>query len=408
MKALIAVRVLNQLGAYALGFLAVLAGPHLAPAALAVFGVAALVSRWAGGLLLDRLTPRRTVTLGLAATGAALLVLAAARTPAQVVAAVGLVGLAFEIYEPATQELLARATCGGQRRTAYALLGSALVAAGAVGGLLAAVLLPLGVRWLMVTDAVTCLLAAALTLVIPVGPAVRQVRVRDRWRPPARLVRATVAGTAFAYGYLGVVMFVPLVLLQRGAPRWLPGLVMAGAALPAPLAARLSHRRLEGGHGRVLGTGSSAMGVLALLMAAGHDVRWTVPAYLAWTAAGGVVLGRWQAMIAEVAPEPDRARWFAFFGCSWGLAQPTVPAVVAIAAGPAGGTAPAGLLTAGAAFLAVPLMLAGPPAPPGRRRRDAPAGPRVARRNRSAPVPDPLGRAGRTRSPGASGEPGDG
>jgi MFS family permease len=365
-KALIAVRVLNQFGAYALGFLAVLAGPDLAPAALAVFGCAALVSRWAGGLLLDRLRPRTTVALGLAATGAALLVLAAARTPVQVVAAGGLVGLAFEVYEPATQELLARATSGGQRRTAYALLGSALVAAGAVGGLLAAVLLPLGVRWLMVADAVTCLLAAALTLVIPAGPAVRKVRTRERWRPPARLVRATVAGTAFAYGYLGVVMFVPLVLLQRGAPRWLPGLVMAGAALLAPLAARLSHRRLEAGaHARVLGAGSPAMGVLALLMAAGHDVRWTVPAYLAWMAVGGVLLARWQAMIAEVAPEPDRPRWFAFFGCSWSLAQPAVPAVVALAAGPAGGTAPAALLTAGAALLAVPLILAGPPATPG-------------------------------------------
>lgn len=355
-KALIAVRVLNQLGAYALGFLAVLAGPRLAPAALAVFGVAALASRGAGGLLLDRLRPRTTVTLGLAATGAALLVLAAARTPTQVVVAAGLVGLAFEIYEPATQELLARATSGGQRRTAYALLGSAVVAAGAVGGLLAAVLLPLGLRWLMVTDAVTCLLAAALTLVIPVGPAVREVRVRDRWRPPARLVRAAVAGTAFAYGYLGVAMFVPLVLLQRGAPPWLPGLIMAGAALLAPLAARLSHRHLEtGAHTRVLGAGSPALGVLALLMTTGQDLVWTVPAYLAWTATGGVLLGRWQAMIAEMAPEPDRPRWFAFFGSSWGLAQPAVP----VAAAPAGGTAPAALLTAGAAFLAVPLMLSG-------------------------------------------------
>ncbi|MFL6057060.1 MAG: hypothetical protein ACJ72W_29800 [Actinoallomurus sp.] len=165
----------------------------------------------------------------------------------------------------------------------------------------------------MVTDAVTCLLAAALTLVIPVGPAVREVRVRDRWRPPARLVRVTVAGTAFAYGYLGVAMFVPLVLLQRGAPPWLPGLIMAGAALLAPLAARLSHRRLEtGAHTRVLGAGSPALGVLALLMTTGQDLVWTVPAYLAWTATGGVLLGRWQAMIAEMAPEPDRPRCFAF------------------------------------------------------------------------------------------------
>src|SRR3954467_10739511 len=70
-RALIWVRIFNQLGAYALGFLAVLAGPDLAPPALAVFGVAALLSRWAGGLLLDRLAPRTVVAAGLAATGGA-------------------------------------------------------------------------------------------------------------------------------------------------------------------------------------------------------------------------------------------------------------------------------------------------------------------------------------------------
>jgi hypothetical protein len=64
-KALVWVRVLNQLGAYALAFLAV---------------------------------------LGLAATGVALLLLAAAHTPSKIVAAIALVGLAFEIYEPASQE----------------------------------------------------------------------------------------------------------------------------------------------------------------------------------------------------------------------------------------------------------------------------------------------------------------
>ncbi|WP_067466280.1 hypothetical protein [Actinomadura macra] len=50
-KALVGVRVLNQLGAYVLPFLAVLAGPGLASWALGVFGVAALLSRWLGGLL---------------------------------------------------------------------------------------------------------------------------------------------------------------------------------------------------------------------------------------------------------------------------------------------------------------------------------------------------------------------
>ncbi|GAA4622101.1 hypothetical protein GCM10023196_012920 [Actinoallomurus vinaceus] len=351
-KALVGVRILNQLGAYALAFLAVLAGPRLAPAALAVFGAAALISRWSGGLLLDRLSPRATVALGLSATGAALLVLAAARTPAQTLAATALVGLAFEIHEPASQELLARVTADGQRHNAYALLGTSLAAAGAVGGLLAAVLLPLGVRWLMVADAATCLAAAASTVALPGGGPPRPaatVRHRRPRRPPLLLLRSTVAGTAFAYGHLAVVMFLPLILLQRGAPHWLPGLAMTGAALPAPLIAHLARGRLERrAHTVVLGAGSALLGLLALLMAVGHGLAVTVAAYLAWTATGSLLLGRWPAMIADVAPEEDRPRWFAFFGSSWGIARPVVPVVVA---GTAGRTTAAAALTPGRGVL---------------------------------------------------------
>ncbi|MEU0484806.1 hypothetical protein ABZ260_37205 [Streptosporangium sp. NPDC006013] len=115
-RALVWVRILNALGAYALSFLAVLAGPQLAVVALAVFGVTALISRWAGAFLLDWFSPRTVLAAGLAATGVALIALAVADGPAQVVVAIALVGLAFELYEPAGQELLARARSGERRR----------------------------------------------------------------------------------------------------------------------------------------------------------------------------------------------------------------------------------------------------------------------------------------------------
>jgi hypothetical protein len=364
-KALLCVRVLNQLGAYALAFLAVLAGPDLAAVTLAVFGVTALISRWAGSLLLDRLPPRTVIASGLTATGAALLILAAAQTPAQVVVAVALVGLAFEIYEPASQELLARATAGDQRQDAYALLGTSLVAAGAAGGLLAAVVLPLGVRWLMVVDGVTCAAAAVVTLAF-LGREAAQTNTpkeqRGRWRPPALLLRLTLAGTAFAYGYLAVLMFMPFVLLQRGAPAWLPGLSLTGSALLGPLVGRLSRKPVNAlTHTVALAAGTALLGGLALVMVLGDGVAVTVAAYLAWVAVNSVLLGRWQAMIAEIAPAADRPRWFAFHGSSWGLAQPAVPAVVAVAAGIAGGTGAAAFLTAAVAFLAVPLLLTAAP-----------------------------------------------
>ncbi len=218
-KALVCVRVINQLGAYVMSFLAVLAGADLAAAALAVFGLAALVSRWLGGVLLDRFAPRTLIVAGLASTGIALLVLAVAQGPVQVLTAVALVGLTFEIQEPATQESLARVS--GRRGDLYGLLGTSLVAAGAVGGLLAAVLLPLGARWPAVVDGTTCLLAAGVAAVfVERGPPTKRTP-GVRWRPSRRLLRLTVAGTVFGCGYLAVLMFMPLVLLQRGAPAWL-------------------------------------------------------------------------------------------------------------------------------------------------------------------------------------------
>ncbi|MUN35453.1 MFS transporter [Actinomadura sp. NEAU-AAG5] len=435
-KALVGVRVLNQLGAYVLPFLAVLAGHDLAAWALGVFGAAALVSRWLGGLLLDHLAPRSVIVLGLTATGATMLLLAGARDPGWVLAAVALVGLAFEIYEPATQESLARLTDRHAQTDVYGFLGTSLVASGAVGGLLAALLLPLGARWLIVADGLTCLLAAgvALALLTPdqptrspprppttnplpsasripgpetlavetpssnasglaasdaskapfpnpgspasgreaparghADPETTTTRVRffgrrgvTGWRPPGALVRLTAAGTAFACGYLAVLMFVPFVLLQRGAPAWLPGLTLTGAALVAPLTGRLGRHALRGlGHERVLVIGTVALGVLTLAMAVGRSVPLMAAGYLAWAAVDSVLQGRWPALIAETAPEADRPRWFAFHGSSWGIAQPAVPGLVALTGG--------AMVTAGAACLLVPLLLALPRRRHGRR-----------------------------------------
>lgn len=345
MRALLWVRVLNQVGAFALAFLAVLAGPHLVTAVLTVFGAAALVSRWAGGVLLDRAAPRTLVVAGLGATGFALLGLAVARTPVQVLAATAATGLAFEIYEPATSELLARITAAERRRDAYALLGTSLAAAGAVSGLLAAVLLPYGVHRLLLADAATCLAAAAVALVGLPRTSPAPPRVRGRWRPPRRLLRLTAGATAYAFGYLAVLMFLPFVLLQRGAPAWLPGLTLAAAALLAP-----ASRRVFTGRPRAT---LVATAVLALAIAVSPSVPLTVAAYLAWAVTGSALLGHWPALAADAAPPEDRPRWFAFLGLSWGVAQPAVPGVVGLVAAVSGRTAAAPLAAAVAFLVAV-------------------------------------------------------
>ncbi|WP_433212103.1 MFS transporter [Microtetraspora malaysiensis] len=357
-------RILNQLGAYALSFLAVLAGPDLAVVALAVFGVTALLSRWAGALLLDRWPPGRVLAAGLAATGLSLIALALAQTPAQVLITIALVGLAFEIYEPATQELLARVSSGERRHATYALLGVALTAAGAAAGLLAAVLLPLGVRWLVIADALTCLVASAVAVAFLPREStrvVRRVTPDARWRPPAALIRLTMASLAFAIGYLAVMMYLPLALLERGVPAWVPGLTLAGAAALAPFALWATKRLLTGrAHGAILNVGTLLLGLLAIVMAITANPQLTIAAYLACTAVNGVLLGRWQSMVADAAPERERSRWFAFQGSSWGVAQPAVPPLAALAGGAVGAAGAGAFLTAGVAFLLVPFVLRRP------------------------------------------------
>ncbi|MCW2880598.1 MAG: hypothetical protein JWQ95_4698 [Sphaerisporangium sp.] len=107
----------------------------------------------------------------------------------------------------------------------------------------------------------------------------------------------------------------------------------------------------------MLAGGAIVLGLLSLAMARAQNVALTIGVYMAWTAVNGVLLGRWQALVADAAPEPERPRWFAFQGSSWGIAQPAVPGVVALVGGVAGAVGPAAFLTAGVAFLVVPLVL---------------------------------------------------
>ncbi|MFF5206496.1 hypothetical protein [Streptosporangium sp. NPDC000396] len=181
---------------------------------------------------------------------------------------------------------------------------------------------------------------------------------RRRWRLPAVLLRLTLANTAFAAGYLAVVMFMPLVLLQRGAQARLPGLTLTGAATLAPLALWATRRMLTPRpHHIVLVAGTVLLAVLTLTMASVDNLPLTVSAYLAWIAVNGVLLGRWQALVADRAPETKRPRWFAFHRSSWEVAQPSVPGLATLVGSAAGTIGPVAFLIAGVAFLTVPFIL---------------------------------------------------
>ena len=343
-------RAVNQLGAFTLPFLTVALTARfgvsvaVAGALMAVFGAATIASRLAGGWLADRIGRRATIVSGLTLTALAQLALAAAPTPVAAAVAVAVLGLAFEVYEPPSQALIADVVPAPVRPAAYGLLAAALSAAAVAAGLLAAALGAVDLRLLFVLDAVTCLACAVLLRVaLPsgrpargrdTGPGPRRMR-RQRsdagpgveqggmnpWRD-RRLMALLACGVLFASVYLQVSATLGLTLGLRGIPASRVGLLLAVSALVVvagqPLLSRGPVSRLDPW---------SAMAAGYLLLGAGllaNGFAATLPQFAAatvlWSTGDLVLLGRAHALVADIAPERARARYFSVYGLCWGAA----------------------------------------------------------------------------------------
>lgn len=346
-RVLAAARAVNQLGAFSLAFLTVMLcrvlGASLATAGAvsALFGVATIASRLLGGQLADRLGRRRTILVGLTGCAAAQLGIAAAPDLAVAAVCAVLLGLAFELYEPPSQAMIADATEPDQRVHAYALLTTALAIGNMGAGLIADAVGHSGLRWLFVADATSCLACALIVrLALPVSGwsptgMSRPPRSGDRqaaiaagppWRDPA-LLAMTAAGTVFALVYMLILIALPLSLSARGLDPASAGLVMATAtltlvvirpALRIPMLARLS--------------GPVACGAGFAFMAAGlagyataHSLAGLLAPTAIWSAGNLLLSGRAFAVVTALAPPGATARYLAVYGLNWGIATVMAP-----------------------------------------------------------------------------------
>lgn len=332
---LVLARAVNRLGAFTLPFLSVTLvrtyDASLAQAGylLAAFGLATVPSRLLGGRLADRLGGRATIVVGLIATAAAQLLVAGATTLTQAGIAVVLLGLAFEIYEPPSQSLVADISTPEQRPIAFGLLFAALAAAGMAAGLLGSVLAGIDLRWLFVADAVTCLLCAALVAwrlparrPEPAGPEGSGRPWRDR-----RLLTLLALGTVFGVVYLQTTITLPLTLAARGlSPAALGVLLTVSAAtlvLGQPLLGVPRLRALDDPAALALGYVVLAAGLL--LTAAATRLSAYVAATVVWSIGDLLLMGRAYSLVAAIASEAARGRYLAAYGISWGLAGVVAP-----------------------------------------------------------------------------------
>ncbi|HEX3004657.1 MAG TPA: MFS transporter [Angustibacter sp.] len=340
-RVLIAARAVNRLGAFSLPFLGLLLVRDLSAdlvdvgRLLAAFGVASIASRLLGGWLCDRWSARATMVTGLVATAASQLAIAASTTIPRVTVGVLALGLAFEIYEPPSQALIADLTAPEQHAAAYGLLGGTLAAAGMAAGLIAAAVAPLGLRWLFVVDATSCLACALVVAAVlprrqqPSRPAATDdetAAARARaWRD-SRLLALLVVGTVFATVYLQVTVTLPLTLAERGLAPSSLGLLLTVSAATIALGQPALRRRSWSARPFV------AMGAGYVLLAAGmglNGVATTRPGFAAatvvWSVGDLLLLGHAYAVVVSIAPAYARGRYLSTYGLSWGLAAVLAP-----------------------------------------------------------------------------------
>jgi MFS family permease len=337
-RLLIAARGVNQLGAFSLAFLTVLlsrglgASLPVAGAISALFGLATVPSRLLGGRLADRWGRRRTILAGLVGCAVAQLGIAAAPDLAVAASCSVLLGLAFELYEPPSQAMIADGVAPADRAGAYTLLTTALAVGNMGAGLVADVVGRSNLRWLFVVDAASCL-ACALTvrLVLPADEPARRVtpadaRERSPWRDGS-LLAMTGAGTVFALIYMLMLVSLPLALGAEGLDPASAGLIMTAStvslllARPALRLGRLAD--LSAGPAYAAGYSLMALGL------AGYAVAHTLPSLLgpsALFAVGNLLLmGRAFAVVSGLAPAGASARYLAVYGLSWGFATVLAP-----------------------------------------------------------------------------------
>ncbi|MFF1557561.1 MFS transporter [Streptomyces sp. NPDC058279] len=387
---LVAARAINRLGAFSLPFLTVLISTDFGASATtagllsAAFGLATIPSRLAGGRLAARLGRRRTIVLGLTGCAVSQLGIAAAGSLTEVAAFAILLGLAFELYEPPSQAMIADAVAPGERVRAYGLLNAALAAGGAGAGLIAAALGRWDLRLLFVADTLTCLACALLLrFSLPAdrprpataGSGGRPAPVRP-WRDGA-LWAMFLAGTAFALVSMQIVVALPLGLARVGFEPADAGLLFTASAVTVVAAQpALRLRRLTA----LPASAALALGYALLATGlAGYAVAHTLPALLAatvvWSLGDVLVLGRAFGVVADLAPPGGTDRYLAVYGTSWGIATTVAPVTATQLLAHAGVTALwAGTAALCLALAAAQLLVVGPLVGRGGRGRPAVAG----------------------------------
>jgi len=315
--------------------------------ALAFGGVAALLAGLVAGSTVDRIGGRNTLLLGLLLQSAAFLLFPLIREPWQAFVLLALEGAGTACFWPGQSTLLARLTPPTERHSAYALqrvsmnLGMGL--GGVIGGLIATTSDPESFTKLFLLDAATFLVFVAVL------SAIREPRVteeEEREEAAAGGYRAVTRDRNFvallalnvlfvAVGYEVFALLPPFAKNYAGVgERWIGMIWLANTLLIVIIQLPVS-KALEGRRRMAALALMNVLWAIAslIVLAAGGLLTGTSAAVVLITATlvfglGETLQGPTQApLVADLAPDRLRGRYFALGSMSWSAGSILGPVV---------------------------------------------------------------------------------
>jgi predicted MFS family arabinose efflux permease len=314
--------------------------------ALAIGGAAALTAGLVAGTLVDRIGGRNTLVLGLLVQAVAFTLFPLIREPWHAYALFAVDGIGTACFWPGQSTLLSRLTPAEDRHAAFALqrvsMNLGIGIGGVVGGLIATTSDPGSFTRMFMLDAATFLVFAAVLAAVrepypdePEAPEEEQGGYRAVLRDRNFLALTGLNVLFVAVGYEVFALLPPFAKNYAGvSERWV-GLIWLANTLLIVLIQLPVSKALEG---RRRMAALALMNVLwataALLVLAGGELLNGTSAALVFMTAtmvfalGETLQGPTQApLVADLAPDHLRGRYFALGSMSWSAGSILGPAI---------------------------------------------------------------------------------
>lgn len=300
---------------------------------LALFAVGQLFSQLIAGWLADRFG-RRTTLLGGMLTSAALMVaLAASSSVSAFAVELFLLGVAIDVYRPASTALVADLIPGPDRTRAYSLLFWAVNLGYTAGVLIGGALVKFGFSWLFWVDAATCATFGVMVW-LAVGETAPAPTAGPRESGLGTVLRDRVMGAfvlttgGYAFVYMQTMSTLPLAMRAEGLSPAAFGIAMAVngvvISIVQPLAAaRLSRANLN----LVLTGGMVLVGVGFGLNALASSPLGYSATTVIWSLGEIAFTGASAATAVALAPAHLRGRYSGVYGFAWSLGGLPAPLV---------------------------------------------------------------------------------